>query len=140
MGFSLRYTVHSLVHIAARWFLSQIKEDIEALKTTAQKFLKVLPSTGGFANWPAWRVCLSHTTAFLENTGQNMETIEVARICYLIADYLHGSSRHRDAQAPAQRSFTIRVKLLGEEHLDTLDSMGIFDIANVWSVASTPGA
>lgn len=94
------------------------------LKITAQKLLKVLPSSGSLANWPAWRVYLPHTTAFLENTGENMETVKVAHICLSMAHYLSEYNHHRDAQAPAQRSFMIRVKLLGEEHVDTLQAMG----------------
>ncbi|KAI5790415.1 hypothetical protein FPQ18DRAFT_367715 [Pyronema domesticum] len=41
-----------------------------------------------------------------------------------MAHYLSEYNHHRDAQAPAQRSFMIRVKLLGEEHVDTLQAMG----------------
>ncbi|KAI5787767.1 hypothetical protein FPQ18DRAFT_307775 [Pyronema domesticum] len=125
------YTVHSLVHIAARWFLSQINEEIEALKITAQKLLQVLPDNGEYESWPAWRVYLPHTTAFFENTSEDLQTIEVAHVCFSMAKYLH-NYRDRDELAPAQRSFMIRVKLLSKEHLVTLDSMEIF--ANLLSI------
>lgn len=61
----------------------------EALQMAAQKLLEVLPDNGNFENWSAWRVYLPRTTALLENTGINMETIEVASLCYLLADYLY---------------------------------------------------
>ncbi|KAI5810565.1 hypothetical protein BZA77DRAFT_254642 [Pyronema omphalodes] len=116
------YTLHSLVHLAVQYFLSP-EEKVSAMETTARALSHVIPSNEAFENWPRWRLYLPHTTAFLSYCGQEIENINVAAICFSMAEYLLETGRYRESQPLAERSVTIRNRLLGHDHSETLKSM-----------------
>ncbi|KAI5811962.1 hypothetical protein BZA77DRAFT_253896 [Pyronema omphalodes] len=116
------YTIHLLVHLAIQCFMSP-EEKVSAIHTTAQVLAKSIPPDGVFENWPRWRRYLPHTTAFLSYVGNALDDINIATICYSMADYLSNTGRYRDSHPLAERATTIRKLLLGHEHRETLKSM-----------------
>jgi tetratricopeptide (TPR) repeat protein len=118
------YTVHSLVHLAIQFSLTFEKNHM-ALAEAAQSLVKILPPNGPFKYWLTWHVYLSHATTFLQNLGDCYERdiIEIAEICWYMADYFRQIARYTDVEALAQRSVRIHIALLGEENLNTAGSM-----------------
>jgi tetratricopeptide (TPR) repeat protein len=59
----------------------------------------------------------------LSCAGEELNTIEIAAICFSMVDYLRNTCRYRDPKNLFERSTTIRNVLLGDEHPETLKSM-----------------
>ncbi|KAI5815406.1 hypothetical protein BZA77DRAFT_248604 [Pyronema omphalodes] len=116
------YTLHSLVHLAIQYFMSP-EEKVEAIETTARVLAKLIPSNGEFENWPRWRPYLPHCTAFLSYVDNAFENIDIATICYSVADYLRHTGHYRDSHSIADRAMNIRKRLLGHDHPETLRAM-----------------
>lgn len=101
------YTVHSLVHLLIQHSLTD-EEKATAFEATAKALATVIPPDADFKNWPQRRRYLTHTMAFLSNAGKRLHSIDIATICFSMADYLHKIGRYNDPKILFERSTTTR--------------------------------
>jgi hypothetical protein len=99
------------------------EEKVSAIATTARILSQIIPPRGAFENWPHWRQYLPHTTALLSQAGEELNTVEIVKICFSMGQYLAKIGRGHDLKTLSERSTKIRSLLLGDEHPETSKSM-----------------
>ncbi|KAF2676434.1 putative kinesin [Lentithecium fluviatile CBS 122367] len=119
------FEMHALVQLATRnWLDSNGK-----LKQWRHHFISNLCAafpTGQYENWAACQALFAHAKSA---TGQRPEgessLAEWATLLYRAAWYAEGIGNIADAKEFALKSMKVRSRVLGQEHEDTLCSMGM---------------
>jgi tetratricopeptide (TPR) repeat protein len=113
------YDLHSLVHLAIE-YTQGVEERATTLAGVAKILAKILPD-GEFENWKAWRAYYPHAILLVSNIKE--DTLDVATICYKLSWYALEMGNISVSLSLAQRANALRVRLLGEEHLLSLETM-----------------
>jgi tetratricopeptide (TPR) repeat protein len=113
------YDLHSLVHLAIE-YSQGVEERATTLAGVAKILAKILPD-GEFENWKAWRAYYPHAILLVSNIKE--DTLDVATICYKLSWYALEMGNISVSLSLAQRANALRVRLLGEEHLLSLETM-----------------
>ncbi|GAA3018074.1 FxSxx-COOH system tetratricopeptide repeat protein [Kitasatospora albolonga] len=74
------------------------------------------------ATWPAWRALLPHVDAIASHSRPDADSEAMAALFASVGLFLADQGDVRPATAYLERAHTIRVRLLGEDHLDTQGS------------------
>jgi tetratricopeptide (TPR) repeat protein len=126
------FDMHNLVQLATKlWLIDENKgeEDkwaFEALKSLARNFPAPLHHTTP-EYWQLGRDFLPHAQLILAHPFKTQgDQIELARatLLFSVSRYLHWRGAVMDAKVKNEESFSIRERILGEKHTDTLRSMG----------------
>jgi tetratricopeptide (TPR) repeat protein len=126
------FDMHNLVQLATKlWLIDENKgeEDkwaFEALKSLARNFPAPLHHTTP-EYWQLGRDFLPHAQLILAHPFKTQEDqIELARatLLFSVSRYLHWRGAVMDAKVKNEESLSIRERILGEKHTDTLRSMG----------------
>ncbi|KAF8248525.1 TPR-like protein [Wilcoxina mikolae CBS 423.85] len=114
------YEMHSLVHVSVEAF--QSPHEMHAAQESATKALAGILPNGEYNNHTVWRIYLPHASKLLGKV--RTESIDTAKIHHHLSWYLEVVGKFSDAECSAQTSVKVHTDLLGQEHPDTLDSMG----------------
>jgi tetratricopeptide (TPR) repeat protein len=115
--------VHRLVHQALRERLQMQGQLIQCTQRTITQLLRVLPNNN-HGNRSKWRRLLPHAQYALSNSladNDNKERLHLASKC---ANTLSSEGRYKEAEELEVQVMETRQRVLGDEHPDTLTSMG----------------
>ncbi|RKK27668.1 hypothetical protein BFJ66_g16550 [Fusarium oxysporum f. sp. cepae] len=124
--------MHRLVQLVARkWLVMKGK-----MEEFAQHALKTVSDIYPYGEFETREVCLKylpHAHAVLENesTGLVEGREERARLLHCVAGYFDYEGRWKEAEQYQIGAVKLRTEVLGEEHPDTLTSMG--NLASIYS-------
>lgn len=100
---------------------------------TAKALARILPNDCR-ENSKIYRIYFPHAISLLQNINVDCDTLDVATICLKIAVYTGRMANYSQSLPHAQRAHSIRVRLLGEEHIDTLFSMDTLSTIYAYNV------
>ncbi|ERF72255.1 hypothetical protein EPUS_02142 [Endocarpon pusillum Z07020] len=126
------FEMHRLVQLATRKWL----EAHEQLEMWKQQYIKNLcseyPRTGEYKNWVKCQALFPHARTLLAQQPESNRSLrEWASILHTAAWYALGKGNLSDAEKMSKRAMKIRNEIFGQEHEDTLDSMGL--VATVYT-------
>lgn len=135
----VRFHTHSLVQHATRhWLRSQGPTEVTAWRLTALKSLaREFPEATSHPKQDYWETCeilLPHAESLLAYDFKKSEQdiqLERARLLNSTGRYIHWIGRYSDGRKRFRTSWDIRKQYLGEAHVDTLKSMGLY----VWALS-----
>ena len=121
------YDMHRLVQLAARaWFMSRDVQDAEKIACETLKLLAERFPFGQPHNWPTCAAYLPHAEMALNQIPEGpVQDLEIARglLYYRVSSYLVRYGRFQAAREAAEACYRVRLKVLGIEHLGTLESL-----------------
>jgi tetratricopeptide (TPR) repeat protein len=123
------FRMHALVQLSMRKWL----EDNSKLERWKQQFVsnlrKAFP-TGEYENWAACQALFAHAKAAVGQQPEDESSLaEWATLLYHAAWYALRMGNITDAAKLATKSMRARKKVLGQEHMDTLDSKEMVALA-----------
>jgi tetratricopeptide (TPR) repeat protein len=123
------FEMHSLVQLATRTWL----ESEGQLDRWREQFISNLCAelpTGEHENWKECEALFPHARATLAQRPKDRESLkEWALLLHKAAWYAWRRGRARDAEQMSVMSMEVRSEVLGEEHAETLSSMGMVGVA-----------
>jgi tetratricopeptide (TPR) repeat protein len=135
--------VHQLVQAVARTpdpdDRHRTPHSIEKAHEQATTYLRAaLPATWNDpATWPTWRTLLPHIDALASHAAQDTDTVTTASILNYAALFLDDQRLSARAIKHYQRALADTVRLLGEDHPDTLTTRG--NLASAYASAGDLG-
>ncbi|KAJ3335862.1 hypothetical protein HDU93_004231, partial [Gonapodya sp. JEL0774] len=143
------YTMHRLVHLSAKIWLSKESRTVKAVKDACQQISNIFP-TPELKNRDIWRKYLPHTANVLR-IREGMELIERYELCYKLAKSLMVDGRFAEAVPYFEECVYRRETLAQENHsaskVNTVDdhrgkrlkpNLWIFKIGRKLGLNSTP--
>ncbi|KAK2024403.1 phosphorylase superfamily protein [Colletotrichum zoysiae] len=119
-GDAQTFDMHSLVHLAARFWTKQQSTEEEITRSALQHFFKIFP-TSYFRNRNIWRQYMPHA---LKLCGEQTQMIDIevqTRLCINIGLCLRKDARFKEAVKLLEHLMGLNVKL-DEEHPERLAS------------------
>jgi len=122
-GTAMVFDLHRLVHLATRNWLRKEGRLIQQVQAAVDRLDKIFPDHR-HENRGQWRILLPHTAYMLQlgiiahDNGRRVD------LCWKYANSLLSDGRYREAETPFEEVFQTRRRVFGEEHPDTLTSMG----------------
>jgi tetratricopeptide (TPR) repeat protein len=117
------YDVHRLVHLATRNWLRRETSLAMWAATAMKRLAKVFPN-GDHKDRSIWRSYLAHARYVLDPKDDKEETEERSELIWKLATCLFNDGRYNEAEKLTLEEVETRKRVLGEEHPDTLISMG----------------
>ena len=123
------FEMHALVQLATRKWLEANKE----LETWKQRYIKNLSAefpTGEHENWTYCRALFPHAKSAIMQRPRGEESLrEWASLLHNAGWYAWRKGSILEAVELSHKAMTVRQKTLGQEHEDTLSSMGMMGLA-----------
>ncbi|KAK5290627.1 hypothetical protein LTR99_011028 [Exophiala xenobiotica] len=116
------FDVHRLVQLAMRnWLQTQGQQEFW-IEETMQRLADIFPFPE-HENREVWRQYLPHVLSAVHFQEHDVREEADIRLLFNIAESYALLGRYREAEEMHRQALDLREKVLGEEHLDTLDSM-----------------
>jgi tetratricopeptide (TPR) repeat protein len=130
--------VHRLVQVAIRTFPAGAGPGQHS-DIAARALLHALPDEkpNDPAGWPTWRRLIPHIETLAVHTHPESDDRDTATLLHQAARFLYEQGAINQATVLAERAHTGRVRLLGPDHPDTLQSRN--DIAGAYREAGDLG-
>ena len=96
-----------------------------------------IPEPEDPAGWPMWRMMLPHIDALAGRASPEADTEPTAYLFTMAGEFLKNQGEHARAVGHFQRALAYRVRVLGEDHPDTLISRSY--LAGAYQAAGDPG-
>ncbi|KAF2802610.1 uncharacterized protein BDZ99DRAFT_468813 [Mytilinidion resinicola] len=133
------FEMHALVQLATRKWL----DSNGMLEQWKQHFISNLCAafpTGQYENWVACQALFAHAKSAVGQRPEGESSLaEWATLLYRAAWYAEGTGNIPDAKEFALKSMKVRSRVLGQEHEDTLWSMGMvgsaYKLGGQWDAA-----
>jgi tetratricopeptide (TPR) repeat protein len=123
------FTMHNQVQLATQKWL----EHTGQLEKWRAQFISSLCAelpTGQYENWERCRILFPHAQAALAQRPYDKDSLKKwARLLYKSAWYAWQIGRAEDAEGMSVESMKARVEVFGDEHVETLSSMGMVGLA-----------
>ncbi|KAI1839869.1 hypothetical protein JX266_013919 [Neoarthrinium moseri] len=123
------FEMHRLVQIATQKWLANEGQD----KKWKYQFLSNLSAhlpNGQYENWTSWQALLPHAIAASRHKLKDeAASLDWATILYLTAWYYERTGSGHEAEEVSILAMRARIKWLGREHHDTLNSMAMAGLA-----------
>jgi hypothetical protein len=123
------FEMHGLVQLATRKWL----EAHEQQERWKQRFIKNLDAelpTGKYENWVRCQTLFPHAQSAAAQQPQEQDSLRHwASILYKAAWYAWSMGKGVEAEKMSVQAMKVRKKILGREHNNTLDSMGMVALA-----------
>ncbi|KAL9023934.1 MAG: hypothetical protein Q9196_006874, partial [Gyalolechia fulgens] len=119
------FEMHALVQLATRTWL-KANGQLEGWKQCYIKNLSTEFPTGDYENWAYCQVLFPHAkSAATQQPSGDGSLKEWASLLYNAAWYAHSKGSISEAINLSEMAMDVRMKILGQEHEDTLDSMNM---------------
>jgi hypothetical protein len=123
------FEMHGLVQLATREWLKANKQQ-EQWKHAFLKNLDAELLTGEFENWESCRALFPHAQSAASQKPKESDSLtDWASVLYKAAWYAWRMGKGVEAENMSVHAMKVRNKILGDEHSDTLDGMGMVGLA-----------